>query len=98
MPFDFQDWFLGISAEGVTAVSFAGGLKGTFARERFPVEGRWPVGRSLGSTAFHPTTPGFLQGRSRHHLQLGSRWPRRQGRFHDHLLPLRPTRLHSRLT
>ncbi|AFY27446.1 RES domain-containing protein [Cyanobium gracile PCC 6307] len=42
-PFDFQDWTLEISAEGVTAVSFAGGLKGTFAREQFLVDGRWPV-------------------------------------------------------
>lgn len=42
-PFDFQDWTLEISAAGVTAVSFAGGLKGTFPRERFLVEGHWPV-------------------------------------------------------
>ena len=42
-PFDFQDWTLEISAEGVTAVSFEGGLKGTFSREHFLVDGRWPV-------------------------------------------------------
>ena len=41
-PFDLQDWTLEISAEGVTAVSFGGGLTGTFAREQFLVEGRWP--------------------------------------------------------
>jgi hypothetical protein len=41
-PFDFQDWSLEITAEGVTAVSFGGGLTGAFPRERFLVEGRWP--------------------------------------------------------
>jgi hypothetical protein len=41
-PFDFQDWSLEIRAEGVTAVSFAGGLKGIFTREQFLVDGRWP--------------------------------------------------------
>ncbi len=41
-PFDFQDWSLEITAEGVTAVSFGGGLTGEFPRERFLVEGRWP--------------------------------------------------------
>ena len=41
-PFDLQDWTLEISAEGVTAVSFGGGLTGAFAREQFLVEGRWP--------------------------------------------------------
>jgi hypothetical protein len=41
-PFDFQDWGLEITAEGVTAVSFGGGLTGEFSRERFLVEGRWP--------------------------------------------------------
>jgi hypothetical protein len=41
-PFDFQDWTLEITTEGVTAVSFGGGLTGAFPRERFLVEGRWP--------------------------------------------------------
>jgi hypothetical protein len=41
-PFDLQDWSLEITAEGVTAVSFGGGLTGEFPRERFLVEGRWP--------------------------------------------------------
>lgn len=42
-PFDFQDWSLEISAEGVTAVSFAGGLQGTYTRDQFLVDGIWPV-------------------------------------------------------
>lgn len=41
-PFDFQDWTLEITTEGVTAVSFGGGLTGAFPRERFLVGGRWP--------------------------------------------------------
>ena len=42
-PFDFQDWTLEISAEGVTAMSFSVGLQGTYARDQFLVDGRWPV-------------------------------------------------------
>jgi len=34
-----QDWSLEITAEGVTAVSFGGGLTGEFPRERFLVGG-----------------------------------------------------------
>ncbi len=42
-PFDFQDWTLEITSEGVTAVCFAGGLARHFTREQFLVEGCWPV-------------------------------------------------------
>jgi hypothetical protein len=42
-PFDFQDWTLEITPEGVTAVSFGGGLTAQFPREQFLVEGRWPM-------------------------------------------------------
>ena len=41
-PFDFQDWTLEITAEGVMAVSFGGGLSAEFPRERFLVGGQWP--------------------------------------------------------
>lgn len=43
-PFDFLDWTLEITPEGVTAVSFGGGLTAHFPREQFLVAGRWPMG------------------------------------------------------
>ena len=42
-PFDFQDWSLEITAEGVTAVCFGGGLTAQFTRAQFLVDGRWPT-------------------------------------------------------
>ena len=42
-PFDFQDWTLEITAEGVTAVCFGGGLTAQFTRAQFLVDGRWPT-------------------------------------------------------
>jgi hypothetical protein len=41
-PYDVSDWTLEITAEAVTAVSFAGGIGGRFQRQRFLVDGRWP--------------------------------------------------------
>lgn len=41
-PFDFQDWSLEITAEGMTAVCFGSGLTAFFSREQFLVAGRWP--------------------------------------------------------
>ena len=41
-PMDLQDWTLEISADGVTAVCFGGGLTAHFTREQFLVTGRWP--------------------------------------------------------
>jgi hypothetical protein len=42
-PFDFQDWTLEVTAEGVTAVCFGGGLTAQFTRAQFLVDGRWPT-------------------------------------------------------
>jgi hypothetical protein len=42
-PFDFQDWTLEITAEGVTAVCFGGELTAQFTRAQFLVDGRWPT-------------------------------------------------------
>ena len=42
-PFDFQDWSLEITAEGVTAVCFGSGLTAQFSREQFLVDGHWPA-------------------------------------------------------
>lgn len=41
-PMDLQDWTLEITAGGVTAVCFGGGLTAHFSREQFLVAGRWP--------------------------------------------------------
>jgi hypothetical protein len=41
-PMDLQDWILEITAGGVTAVCFGGGLTAHFSREQFLVAGRWP--------------------------------------------------------
>ena len=41
-PMDLQDWTLEITAGGVTAVCFGGGLTAHFSREQFLVAGGWP--------------------------------------------------------